>query len=919
MFNYNSSYYDNINIKKMNRGSEWHKWDLHFHTPSSYDYEDNSVTNDDIINVLLTNDVRVVAITDHHFIDVDRIKELQKIAAGKITILPGIEFLSDARGRDPIHFIGIFPDNVDIDFVWDQIKAKTGIVRIYRDGLQPNEVYNDLTDTCALIHELGGLVTIHAGSRSNGIDKITNSLPHYEAQKEDIASVIDIFDMGKEEDLDGYREHVFPCLKRVYPMVLCSDNHDIRNYAVKQNCWIKGCPNFIGLKQIIFEPELRVRVQASNPDNKLGRLVITEAEFEDTKGLFGKQTIYFNENLNSIIGGKSSGKSLLLHSMANAIDAAQVGRISDALRIPHTYFNGSFQLKVRWKDGFENELSSEKEDNRKITYIPQLYINYLAEKDNEEELNSLLISILRQNADFAAFYAEKRQEITSTNNGIQNLFKDMVAERKEALGAFNSLKESGRVEDVKKSIEDLKKKIETITKASSLTPEEQTKYKQFLEYEENQQKWIAYYKAMIELIARVIDTIDSGISYILGERVEGETGIVYSKLQSILAPYKLPREFQQVVSNYETNQKSLVAKLKTALASLNYESKIKECEQNLAKAKEDIKPIQGKVVSQKDLQELKVKLQSETSRLEKSSILEKKYKESLANYRSLQKKISDTLVHLFSLYKTIEATVNQTYSNITDEIKLVVSLGYSREESSFYSMVNKNKLAESSYFYSLYPKETNMLSIDEVPRFFASIRNVKDGLLNYSQDGKTLEFLPLNQGYEDVMEVFGSLLEDHLKLHFDIQYKNDHLLQMSPGKKGTVLLILFLELSSAEYPIFIDQPEDNLDNRTIYDLLCKMIRDKKQSRQIIIVSHNANLVVATDSENVIVANQLGQSASNRSFGSKFEYVNGPLELSFDLSSDKTLSELRAKGIKEHVCDILEGGLEAFHNRESRYK
>lgn len=261
-----------------------------------------------------------------------------------------------------------------------------------------------MIDTCKLIHSLGGLVTIHAGKKTNSLENIPNDYPHFEAQKDDISKHVDIFDVGREKDIEGYRTNVFPVIGRKFPMVLCSDNHNIRNYAVKQNCWIKGMPCFAGLKQIIFEPELRVRVQASNPDNKLGRLVISEAEFEDTNGLFGKQTIRFNENLNSIIGGKSSGKSLLLHSMANAIDAAQVGRISDALRIPRTYFDGSFQLKVRWKDGYENVLSSESEDNRKITYIPQLYINYLAEKDNEEELNSLLISILRQNADFATFY-----------------------------------------------------------------------------------------------------------------------------------------------------------------------------------------------------------------------------------------------------------------------------------------------------------------------------------------------------------------------------------------------------------------------------------------------------------------------------------------------------------------------------------
>ena len=902
----------------MNRGSEWHKWDLHFHTPASYDYENGSVTNEDLINGLLMNGVAAVAITDHHVIDVARIQELQQIAAGRITILPGIEFLSDARGREPIHIIGIFPENANLTFVWEQIKNKTNIARIYSSGAQPGKIYNDLTDTCALIHELGGLVTIHAGSKSNGIDKITNSLPHYEAQKEDIARCIDIFDMGKEEDFEGYRKYVFPSLKKIYPMVICSDNHDVKNYSIKQNCWIKGMTNFAGLKQIIFEPELRVRVQSSNPDNKLGRLVITEAEFEDTNGLFGKQTIHFNENLNSIIGGKSSGKSLLLHSMANAIDAAQVGRISDALNIPRTYFDGSYQLKVRWKDDYENVLSSEGENNRKITYIPQLYINYLAEKDNEEELNNLLISILRQNTTFAAFYVGKKNEIANKNRDIQKLLGEMLKERNDAIDTFNALKETGKVADVQKSIDELKKKIEAITKASSLTPEEQTKYKQFLADEQNLQKWIAYYKGLIELIVQVSTIVYNGIESILGERVDGESGAKYSKLQSILAPYQIPDDFKQLVGNYEANQRNLQVQFKESLKALNYEAKIQNCEKQLAKIREDIKPVLAKVTSQKDLEALKGKLQAETSRLEKSKVLDKKFKESAANYRALQQKTGDDLNQLYVLYKEIVDTVNQTYSNITDEIKLVASLGYAKEESLFYPAVNKNKLTDSAYFYTLYPKDSSYLNLDEMPRFFKSIRNARDGALNYSLDGTNVVQMPLNQDYESIDDLYRFLLEDHLKLHFDIQYKNDHLLQMSPGKKGTVLLILFLELSSAEYPIFIDQPEDNLDNRTIYDLLCKMIREKKQSRQIIIVSHNANLVVATDSENVIVANQLGQSSSKRTFASRFEYVNGPLELSFDNSADPNLSELQAKGIKEHVCDILEGGIEAFHNRESRY-
>jgi ABC-type lipoprotein export system ATPase subunit len=128
-----------------------------------------------------------------------------------------------------------------------------------------------------------------------------------------------------------------------------------------------------------------------------------------------------------------------------------------------------------------------------------------------------------------------------------------------------------------------------------------------------------------------------------------------------------------------------------------------------------------------------------------------------------------------------------------------------------------------------------------------------------------------------------------------------------------------LELSSSENPILIDQPEDNLDNRTIYDLLCQMVKTKKKKRQIIIVTHNANLVVNTDAENIIVANQEGQDLSSETSGhrTKFEYINGPIELSF--KNGRSRGILTKVGIKQHICDILEGGSEAFKLREQKYK
>lgn len=124
--------------------------------------------------------------------------------------MPGIEFLSDAKGKEPIHFIAIFSEKSDIEFIWGQIENKTSISRVKGEKKKVNEIYCDLEDTIALIKELGGIVTIHAGKKSNSLENITNALPYNIAQKTDIANIIDVFELGKEQDQEVYREHVFP-------------------------------------------------------------------------------------------------------------------------------------------------------------------------------------------------------------------------------------------------------------------------------------------------------------------------------------------------------------------------------------------------------------------------------------------------------------------------------------------------------------------------------------------------------------------------------------------------------------------------------------------------------------------------------------------------------------------------------------
>lgn len=151
-------------------------------------------------------------------------------------------------------------------------------------------------------------------------------------------------------------------------------------------------------------------------------------------------------------------------------------------------------------------------------------------------------------------------------------------------------------------------------------------------------------------------------------------------------------------------------------------------------------------------------------------------------------------------------------------------------------------------------------------------------------------------------------------INYNIQYQGDDLESMSEGKMAFVILRLLLDFSSSDYPILIDQPEDDLDNRAIYTELVQYLRSKKKLRQIILVTHNPNIVVGADAEEIIVANQHGINSPNPD-GIKFMYRSGALEESFH---NDNLNILLCQGIREHVCDLLEGGNAAFQERENKY-
>jgi len=126
--------------------------------------------------------------------------------------------------------------------------------------------------------------------------------------------------------------------------------------------------------------------------------------------------------------------------------------------------------------------------------------------------------------------------------------------------------------------------------------------------------------------------------------------------------------------------------------------------------------------------------------------------------------------------------------------------------------------------------------------------------------------------------------------------------QLSPGTRGIVLLLLYLAIDGTDdRPLIIDQPEENLDPQSIFEELVARFREAKKRRQIIIVTHNANLVVNTDADQVIVASCGRHRPAQLPVKS---YEAGGLE---------------NKRIRQRVCDILEGGEKAFKERAKRLR
>ena len=872
-----------MNTNKVNRGSEWRKWDLHFHTPSSYDYRDKSVTNQKIIDILAENKISVVAITDHHTMDIDRIQNLQQLGKDKgITVLPGIEFCSELGGSESIHFIGIFSEKSDFSTIWTKIQGKHNLTKADIECKGNERIVCNFVDTCKTIIELGGIISVHAGSKSNSIESIkSNLLVKQETKTTLLSDYVSILELGKPEDEKVYQEKVFPSIGFKLPIIICSDNHDIKKYSLKENCWIKADPTFEGLRQIIYEPEERVKIQENKPEEKSGYQVIDRIEIyhqdfqekkENEETIEEYKTIFLNPNLNTIIGGRSTGKSILLGAIAKKLNSDKEVK-SDNPEYSQYIDKIVSEMKIFWKDGDESS-------TRDIEYFPQSYMYQLAK--NSDELNKLVENIITQDINkktkieaYQAFSSDNNSEIIED---INKLFKTKAS----IDNIQKSITEIGDEEGIIKEKDKLSKDLEDLKTKIQITGEQWSSYSNLKdEYDKNNRSIQEIERQKISLSALKSISIINDITHNLinlTEDIRDKVNIIFSDLKQ-----RYSEEWNEQIQAILLEKEAEV-------------QKIKERNESIEK---DEAYLKGKSVidSNQQYKEKEEKYKIENGKLEEITELKKQK----AEYEKHINSLINSIIENSKKYCTELQQMQNELSVSSGKLKITATINtdFSKYKNILSGSINQSSSQGKQFVEKL---------INTTEELFENMSNMFESLLSDS--------ITLKGGYDNQKLIKELLGTNFFNISYEIEYDTDKFKAMSEGKKAFIILMLLLDFSNKQCPILIDQPEDDLDNRAIYNELVTYIKNKKKERQIIIVTHNSNIVIGADSELVIVSNQQGVNSPNKN-NKKFDYIFGSIESSME--KDNTISEiLYSQGIRQHICEILEGGETAFKNRERKY-
>ena len=673
---------------------------------------------------------------------------------------------------------------------------------------------------------------------------------------------------------------------------------------------------------------------------------------------FDGTEIEINSGLVSIIGNKGGGKSALSDSLGLVGNTPNYKYFSflnkDKFRAPRPNRSESFEAIITWESGKSDKqfLSQDPHPNSSETvkYIPQGFLETLCNESHagfEDELRKVIFSHIPDSEKLDKTNLNELEQFKT--DSIQNEIQQVLIELKQANQKISELEKKetetykaqmqSALEQKKKELDAhsqnkpipvkpptnktiLKKnkilsdsiitKRNKLLKTDKLINENNEKLKSLLLVKTNLNKALSslrvfqsnYIKTIRE-IKLILEKKDINIDTVISVKIDttpidniiteiDNKIIAINKLLDKNEPRSLPFTYKALKNEIIILQKSLDEPSQLYQKYLDELTKWTDIEKTLVGDSKQFGTIK---YFENELNYIENQLQNEIS----SSI---EIRKNLLT--TLFKKKQDILDIFKSFYQPVTEFI-AAHSNLLEsyEIQLDIENKLKNFEERFLSFINAGSkgsflgIEEGRKKLDEILRQSDWQTSDSVIYFLDSIiDHLKiDKRIGWSNEKREVE-KQLKSGYSvtDLYDFLFSL--EYLEPSYRLKLNSKNISELSPGERGALLLIFYLALDKNNIPLVIDQPEENLDNQSVYLLLAQFMKKAKERRQIIIVTHNPNLAVVCDADQII---HVKIEKHNKN---KFIFNSGALE---------------NPTINKAVVDILEGTYEAFDTRDNKYK
>lgn len=901
-------------------GSRWWRFDLHTHSPASPDFKpDTDRDAKDWATWVATAKgagLHAVALTDHNTPDgISDIRAAAAVAQG-LTIFPGVEVTVGG-----IHLLCLFDPNGTRDDVV-ALLSKLGIEPAVF-GQQDASSSKSIVEAIELATAAGAVVV---AAHVNGPKGMLTMSPGQDRLKSLKASGLIAAEVGPLPSpptgwLDPNGTDVQPWLDgtktegRELAQVWCSDSHAFSE-AGRRFTWVKMTrPDIEGLRLALLDGpgSLQPASKAAPGDpNKHADYAIEGITVRQAKymGRLTPLTINFNPWLNAVIGGRGTGKSTIVDLCRTALrreTELDVGeetslraafdkrmrvpgnRLEEGLLTPDTV------VEVRYRKDGERFVLSWDEQGR-TTPISRLDGDRrVAEEGDIRERFPVRIYSQKQLFDLAK---EPNALLTVIDDSADVRGAELMRLRKEAETKYLSLCAEARalraqVADLPArtaALTDVRRKLEVLQRGGHA--------KTLNDYRARRRQdgtWESIQKAAadaVEAVGRAVDGRLAVADLDLGPEADGDTATAalkraHEQLRSIVAT------LQKTVLGAVEQARTEIAGVRTGGDAVAWRAAVSASEQEYQTVTQQLAEAGiANPDEYRDLLQRSTTLEQEIGTLEKQRLTagerEREAAESRLRYRELRSELTKRR-KLFAAETSSDliAVEIRDYAMLEGlEEFLRGTLSIPRFDGDYHALVEQ-----------IAPTADQPWGFEKLDEQVARLREVLgDPQKQWNATDRRFETALRKLQPERLDRVALYAPDDAVEVSFrDPRDGNTawrKLAQGSPGQQTAALLAFVL--GYGHEPIILDQPEDDLDNTLVYEVLVSRLRERKPTRQVIVVTHNPNIVVHGDAELVV----------------SLEARDGQTQVAFS-------GGLQEQKARDEICRVMEGGRDAFEKRYRR--